>query len=548
MPTITLNKNYLLKLLNKKISDKELEEKIPMLGTDLSKIEKNEIVVEVFPNRPDMLSEEGFARALSSFLGIETGLRKYEVKRSNHNCKVEKELKSWPYAVTAIVKGLEFDDEKIREIIQLQEKLHLTHLRDRKKGGIGVYPLDKIAMPIKFTSESLDKIKFRPLESNKEMTGREILEQHPTGKKYRHVLENEEKYPVFVDNDGNIMSMPPIINSHLLGKVDETTKDVFIEATGTDLNALQQCLNIIVTTFADMGGEIYSMDVLYGKERLVSPNLRPIKMKLDVSYVNKLLGLKLGTREMKVFLKKMGLDYEDDCALIPRYRVDILHPIDLVEEVAIAHGYENFVEQIPNVSTIGEESEESVFYKKIVDTMVGLGFLEVNTYHLTNEANTNEKMNNDTKFVALRNSLNVDYSILRNWMIPNLMDVLSKNKHNEYPQKIFEIGACFKDDDKEETSIKEFTRLGVLIAHNKADFTEIKQVLDSLFNNLALDYKIEKVKHGSFIDGRVGRVNVKGKNVAYIGEIHPQVISNWDLELPVVALELNLSDLMEVIL
>src|SRR3989338_11500167 len=208
MPTITLNKNYLLKLLNKKISDKELEEKIPMLGTDLSKIEKNEIVVEVFPNRPDMLSEQGFARALSSFLGIETGLRKYEVKRSNSICRVDKTLKSWPYVVTAIVKGLEFNDEMIREIIQLQEKLHITHLRDRRKGGIGIYPLDKIAMPITFTSESLNKINFRPLGSDKEMSGREVLENHDAGKKYKHILEGEDKFPVFIDANKVIMSMP----------------------------------------------------------------------------------------------------------------------------------------------------------------------------------------------------------------------------------------------------------------------------------------------------------------------------------------------------
>ena len=546
MPTITLDKNYLLKLVGKKISDKELNERIPMLGTDLDKIDKDEIIVEVYPNRPDMLSEQGFARALSSFLGIETGLRKYEVKRSNSICRVDKTLKSWPYVVTAIVKGLEFNDERIKEIIQLQEKLHITHLRDRRKGGIGIYPLDKIAMPITFTSESLDNINFRPLESNKEMTGKEILENHDTGKKYKHILEGEDKYPVFIDANKVIMSMPPIINSHTVGKVDEKTRDVFVECTGTDLNALQQCLNIVITSLADMGGEIYSMDVLY-KDRLVSPNLRPMKMKLDVSYVNKLLGLKLGSREVKKFLQKMGMDYENNTALIPRYRVNILHPVDLAGEIAIAHGYENFVEEMPDVSTIGEESKESVFFNKIMDLLVGLGFTEVKTYHLTNENNLNKKMENEVKFISLENSLNADYSILRSWLIPGLMEVLSKNKHHEYPQKIFEIGTLFEEDGKEESGIKEFTRLSLVITHNKVDFTEVKQVLDSLFCNLGLSYEIERVKHNSFIEGRVGRVVVNGKKVAYIGEVHPKVISNWDLELPVVALELNLSELMEVL-
>ncbi|QQG38775.1 MAG: phenylalanine--tRNA ligase subunit beta [Candidatus Woesearchaeota archaeon] len=546
MPTITLNKKYLLELIGEKVSDKTLADRIPMLGTDLKEINEKEITVEVFPNRPDMLSEEGFARALSSFLGIDLGLPVYEVKRSGLICKVEKQLKHWPYVVTAIVKGLKFNDEKIKGIIQLQEKLAVTHLRNRKKGGIGIYPLDKLEFPITFTSGKLEDIKFRPLEMDKELNGREILEQHPTGKKYSHVLGFEKEYPYFIDNKKQIMSMPPIINSHLTGRIDENTKDVFVEATGTDLNVLQQAINIICAAFADIGGEIYSMEILY-KERLVSPNLRLWKMSLDAEYANKLLGLKLGAKEIKKFLQQMGMDYENGEALIPRYRVDILHPIDLVEEVAIAHGYEHFVPEIPNVSTIGEESNEEVFFRKISDILVGLGFNEVKTYCLTNENNLNKKMNFNSKFIELENSLNADYSVLRSWIIPSLIEVLSRNKHNEYPQNVFDVGRVFLEDNKEETGVKEFTRLGLVLCNNEANFTSVKQVLDALMLNLGLLYEIKEDSHESFIKGRVGRISIKGKKIAYIGEIHPSVLKNYEIETPAAALELNLTELFELI-
>ncbi len=231
MPTITLNKEVIEKLIGKKLPVDKLKDRISMLGTDLEKIEGNQIHVEIFPNRPDLLSEQGFARAFASFIGAKTGLQKYNVKKSGYDVNATGLPKEWPYVVTAIVKGLKFSDEKIREIIQVQEKLGITLLRNRKKGGIGIYPLDKITPPITFTSEDPDKISFIPLEYPGEITGRQILSKHPTGREFAHICEGWKKFPIFKDSKGVIMSMPPIINSHSVGKITAGTKDVFVEAT-----------------------------------------------------------------------------------------------------------------------------------------------------------------------------------------------------------------------------------------------------------------------------------------------------------------------------
>ncbi|MBU1976103.1 MAG: phenylalanine--tRNA ligase subunit beta, partial [Nanoarchaeota archaeon] len=305
MPSIVINKKVFEKAIGKKIPLQELKDRISMLGTDLEKIEGNEIHVEIFPDRPDMLSEQGFARAFATFTGIKTGLRKYDVKPFGSHI-TSTPNKEWPFVLAAVVKGLKFDDDKIKDIIQVQEKLHTTLLRNRKKGGIGIYPLDKLKFPIRFTAEDPDKIKFRPLEYQSEITGRQILSKHPTGRAYAHTCEKWNKFPVFRDANNNILSMPPIINSHDTGKITEKTKDVFIEATGTDFDALQSCINIIVTTLADLGGKIFSVEMRYPNKKFISPNLKPQKMSLDIAHVNKLLGLDLTAQTVKKLLLRMG--------------------------------------------------------------------------------------------------------------------------------------------------------------------------------------------------------------------------------------------------
>ncbi len=540
MPTVTLNKKRVLELLENKFDDKFLADRIAMLGTDLEAITDTEITVEVFPNRPDMLSEEGLARGLRSFLGIETGFKKYEVKKSGFSTTNASPLPYWPYVVTAIVKGLELDDAKIRQIIQIQEKLGVTLLRKRKKGGIGLYPFDRIKMPVKFASDTPEKIRYRPLEYPEVISGKEILEKHPTGKAYAHICKDWKKITYFVDAKGTIMSMPPIVNSHDVGKIDEKTKDVFIEATGTDSNTLKIALNIVVTALADMGGKIYSMEIIQGKEKFTTPDLVPSKMKIDRKYVNKLLGLDLTEPEMKKLLAKMGLGFEKGAAVIPAYRCDILHPMDLVEDIAIAYGYENFDAEIPKVATIGEESRGAILKRKIAEVLSGLGFLECNTYHLSNEKDLIEKMNaKKVPLVKLSNSVNIDYDAMRNAVLPILMKVLSENKHNEYPQKIFESGIVFAEDSKEETGVSERVSLSVVSVHPNADFSEMKAVLDAFLRAFDIKYEVKEKEHPTYIPGRCAEIIVAGKSVGIIGEIHPQVLNNWEIEMPAAGFEVD---------
>jgi phenylalanyl-tRNA synthetase beta chain len=268
-------------------------------------------------------------------------------------------------------------------------------------------------------------------------------------------------------------------------------------------------------------------------------------MKVDTDYINNILGLNLKDADIKEYLERMGYGYIKGKALIPAYRVDILHQADLAEDIAIAYGYENFREEIPEVATIAESDNIQLFIRKMAVLLSGLGYLETNSYSLISKQEL-ARMDTDYPAIELSNA-NEDYNCLRNWITPSLLKILSENRHHDYPHRIFEAGVCFEKDAASETGTKEFYRLALLTTHRSSDFTEAKQALDYIMDAFELKYEIEDAEHTSFIEGRVGRVIVNGKKIAYIGEIHPKVLQNWNLGMPVAGFELNINDLLDII-
>jgi len=527
--------------LNKKnineLKIKDVNGRLSMMGCPVDSEDKNKIIVEISPNRPDFLSEQGIIRALKTFCGKEKGLKKYIAEKSDYVVNVDSSLKDIrPFTACAVVKNLKFNNEKIQEIIDIQEKLHTTYGRNRKKIAIGIYPFEKIEMPITFKALPPNEIKFQPLETDREMTGIQILSQHKAGREFAHLLEGKKKFSVFIDNKKNIMSMPPIINSHKTGKITEKTTEIFIECSGFDFNALSKCLNIIVCALSDMGGKIYSVK-LNGLNK-TTPELQSGKIKININNVNKILGLQLKEADIKKLLDKMGFSYNNKTVEIPVYRTDILHEIDIIEDIAIAYGYENFKHEIPQISTIGQEDRLEIIKRKVSELMIGLNLIETCSYNLTNNEDENKKMNTNIELIKVQNA-KTNYNVLRASVLPSLIRILSENKDKEYPQQIFEIGRTFQKNLVEEE------KLAIAIIHEKSNFTEIKKILEYLSRNFDLNLKIETTKHPSFIEGRCGEILLDKKKVGVIGEINPQVLENFNLSLPAIALELNLSGVFE---
>lgn len=542
MAIINLNKKQFEREIGK--LDARMQDRVAMFGTPIERVTKDEIHIEIFPNRPDLLSYHGFKRSFLGFLGRRKGLKEYKINPPEKNYKVyiESSVKDVrPYTACAIVKNLKLNDEKIKEIIGIQEKLHITIGRRRKKVAIGIYPLEKIKLPITFKAMEPDRIKFIPLGMDRQLSGLEILQRHPAGRDYAHLLAGKVNFPIFIDAKKQILSMPPIINSHATGKITEKTREVFVECSGFDLEILNQCLNIIVTCLADMGGDIYQMKLNYGK----TPDLTPKKAKISLDNTNKLLGLKLNEKQLKQLLEKMGYDYKEGSVKIPSWRVDILHEVDLIEDAAIAYGYDNFIPEIPEISTIGEENPIESIKRRMAEVLSGAGILEVSNYHLTNKRNQTIKMGipkKEEKDVLEVEESKTFFTILRKDLVHVLLNIFSENIDAEYPQKIFEIGKVF---ESEGSDIKEIERLA--IGFSPGNFTEIKQALEYFSNmiGLKMNLKEEEETPAHFIEGRTGKIIFEGKEIGSIGEIHPKILKNWKIKMPVVLLEINLEEIFK---
>ena len=549
MAILTINKKQFEKDIGK-LND-EMQNRIALFGTPVEEITNEQIYLEVFPNRPDMLSYQGFKRAFLSFLGKKTGLKTYKLNSPQKDYEViidssVKEVR--PYTACAIVTGLSFNDEKIREIVEMQEKLHMTIGRKRKKIAIGIYPLEKIKLPITFKAIEPDQIKFIPLEMERELSGLEILQKHPAGKEYSHLLAGKAKFPVFIDADNKILSMPPIINSSETGRVISETKNVFVECSGFDFETAKYCLNIIVTTLADMGGSICQMNLRY-KRKEITPDLTPKKMKISLDNANKVLGLSLKEKEMKNLIEKMGCDYKDGFAEIPAWRIDVLHEIDVIEDIAIAYGYENFFPEIPEISTLGQADKKETIKSTISAILSGLGMTEVSNYHLTTKKDQTEKIGLNEKnedFIEVEES-KTELNVLRKNLSHLLLKNLSENIDSEYPQEIFEIGKVFRTE-KNSNKVIEPDILSAVVS--PGNYTRVKQIIEYLFR--MIDKKIlfkepEKIPP-MFIEGRTAEIIFNEKKIGFIGEIHPRILKNLRIKMPVALFEIEIEDVLNELL
>ena len=549
MPVITIELERLKQLLGRPIGLEELTKWIPWIGVDIEEVGRNYVKIEYNPNRMDFSSPVGVARAFKGLLGWETGLKEYVVKKGRIELNVDKTVsRVRPYIVGAVVRNVRLDEDSVRELMEMQEDLHWGIGRDRKKASIGVHNLDAVRPPFTYTTAKPEEVKFVPLDCSEEMNLREVLEKHEKGKTYRHLIDWAPRYPLLIDANGDVLSMPPIINGELT-RVTERTRNLFIDVTGTDWNAINNSLNVLVTALADMGGQIESVLVKYPDRKVVLPDLTPQKMKFRIKYANRLLGLRLGENEAIECLRKCRLDAvrAGDGVLevrIPPYRMDILHEVDLVEEVAIGYGYFRLEPTIPSSKVSGEQHPISRFANAVRQIMIGLGFMEVMNFILTNERVHYLMMRlKPGKAVRLANPVSAEYSICREWLLPSLMKNLSENKHESYPQRLFEVSDVIKVDLRTETKSRRRLHLAAVSAHANANYTEIRSILDALLTNLGLnDWIVKEAKHPSFLEGRTAKVYVKGKCLGVLGEVHPEVLENFELENPVVALELDIEE------
>jgi phenylalanyl-tRNA synthetase beta chain len=534
MAIITLPYRYMERLTG---TDRQtIIDRVPMIGADIERIEEDHVDVEFFPDRPDLYSAEGVARAMRGFLGIEEGLPVYTVRPSGITFSVDQGLADIrPCLASAVIRNVDLDEEAIESLMSLQEALHWAVGRGRGKVAIGVHDLDAVTPPFRYIASPRDR-SFVPLDFEREMTLEEILTDHPKGRDYAHLVEGFSRFPLIVDAGDRVLSFPPIINGELT-RVTTATRNILLDCTGTDKKAVMTAVNIICTALAEAGATI-EMVTVDGQEM---PTLAPAERVVSVEECASLLGLPLSVQDMTRLLGRMRFGAEPDGdsrvrVLVPCYRSDILHDWDIFEDVAIAYGIENFDAALPATSTVAEEHPITAIARAVRSVMVGLGYLEMMPFTLTNERVLYENMQREPSPGTLRllHPISEEQTVVRTDLLGLLLEMLLANKHRELPQRLFAVG------DVVEACVT-YQKVAAVSIHPAADFSEAYAAADVLCRELSLPYTVVESADPAFLDGRRGDVIVGGRRVGVFGEIHPAVLNAFDLEHPVAALALDLT-------
>lgn len=544
MPVIRLHYEDLENLTG--VSIERIKERLPLLCADVERMELDYMDVEFFPNRPDLFSVEGVARTLKQFLEIAPGLASYSVEKSGIEMIVDASvLNVRPYIVGGVVRNLQFDSMGIESLMLLQEHLHRGLGRNRKNVSVGVHDLAKVKPPFKYLAVD-PSFSFVPLDYEEEMTMAEILERHPKGIGYRYILEGKDKYPLILDSEGNVLSFPPIINGELT-RVTESTEEIFLDVTGLNEH-VSIALNIIATALAERGGEIQSVVLRSpgdsGEEVKETPCLEPTTMEISVAEANSLIGIELNAEECKKCCARMGLGagVKNTGTIevkIPAYRYDVLHPWDIIEDIAIGYGYDRLKPELPETVVIGEVhpiEEKKTAARKI---MTGLGYFEVFTFTLTSERKQFELMRRkerEAEKVTVASPISTEHTMLRCSILPNLLEILAINKHRDLPQRIFEVGPVVMN-------LKERYMLAAVSTHANANFAEVKSVVAAVLKEMGMDDAgVVDSDDGAFFEyGRRADIIKDGKIIGVFGELHPEVITNFGLDHPVVGFEVDIS-------
>jgi len=545
MPTIDISKKDLENLVGRKIPDKELSsEAILFTKGEIELVEGDKLKVDIKDtNRPDLWSVEGIARELRGFYGKEKGIPKFKVRKSGVTATVDSALKSIrPRGAYAIAKNVKVTEEFLEQLIQMQEKICETFGRKRKEVAIGIFDFDKVSGNVRYYAAS-PSTEFVPLGFKSRMSLEEILREHLKGKEYGKLLEGVKKFPLLVDEKNEVLSMPPVINSEYSGKVTLETKNLFIDVTGFNQEIIETALEIVCAALSDRGAAIESVRVEFEGKKIDTPRFKEKQISVPVELVEKLFGEKLSKREMIGLLekKRMNAVKKGNSLMVtyPSYRVDVLHPVDVVEDMLIAYGYNKMKPEKISMAVRGKELPEQKTIEAVRECCIGMQLQEVLTFTLTSKEKQEEKMLlNKQEFVEIENPVSSEFAVLRKSIIPELLAFLSKNKHCEFPQKVFEIGKTLSLKPGTETGVRESNTLCIVLSGKSENFTSIKAHFNALCDTMDWKHSTKEKNHASFKAGRCALVKANGKQ-GIIGELSEKVMKQFDLEMPTVVMELE---------
>ena len=564
MPKIDVSEGLFFQALGRPYEEAELVELLSAAKAELDGWDHAAKVLRIElndTNRPDLWSTLGLARQLNAYLGRPVPSYPFFSRAGDAKPAAERRVvvdaglaDIRPYIVSFVVEGREVTDALLREIIQSQEKLCDNFGRKRKVIAMGVSRADLITWPVHFRAADPDATRFTPLDFDRSLSMREILSVHPKGKEYGHLVAGFKRFPLLVDAKGEVLTFPPVINSALIGGVKPGDRRLFIDLTGPDLEILLTAGAITACDFADMGFTVlpvrieFPNDTPWGRA-VTTPYYFQPETTLVVADAERRLGVSLGADEAAGLVRKMGNAVRVDGGRLvvapPPFRNDFLHPVDVIEEIMIGRGMASFAPVMPREFTVGRLTRGEHRARRVRDLMVGLGYQEMIYNYLGSRADFVDRMLRDgSGLVEIANPMSENYTVVRDSAIPNLLasEAASANAALPAPDLRGRQGGDARRRG-ENTGSRTVTLLGALLADREAGFNDIDAHVLALCWYLNLEPSVAPVDDPRFIPGRAAAISVAGRRVGVMGEIAPQVLERWSIQMPCAAAELVLDDL-----
>lgn len=591
MPTVCVNKESLFKAITRSFSDDEFDELCFKFGIELGEITSefkmkeleqnvsdnnlsNETLykIEVPANRLDLLCLEGLSSALRVFLGIDEQpnfnvVKPEKILKINVDNSVEKIR---PFIISAILRNISFTEESFKSFIELQDKLHINFCRQRKFASMGTHDLDKIQGDVFYTAEYPQDIIFKALKQNEEMNAKDLLihyEKNDFSKlgKYCHLLDSFEKFPVLRDSKGNVLCLPPIVNSEF-SKISIETKNVFIDVTAIDKTKASLVLNILVTMFSCYCKDKFSIElveIINNNGSEFYPKLEYNEFIADVNYLSSLSGTNLNdSEEICNILKKMCLkakikDEGKIQIVVPPTRSDIIQVCDVAEDLAIGFGYDNIKKLKPDTICNGYQQPINKLSELFRHELAYLGYIEALTFGLISKKDSIDNMLENSEkvkeFVQIYKPKTSTFELFRNNLIPSMLKVIEKNQMSSLPIKSFEITDVVILDNNSETGAINRRRLCLAYVDHTSGFEKVQGIIDHLFENriglvFGKDYHLQPSDNKAFFPDRQAYISLRGKNIGIIGIIHPDVNKNFGkIPYPITMAEIDIEFVFDLI-
>ena len=561
MPKIEIQKDDLFSLIGETLTNDQLESVLESAKAELDDIQENSYKVELNDtNRPDLWSTSGIARQINMYRNGKTYNYDFFADKSDLKIIVDEDLEHIrPYIVGFAVKNIRVDEPLLLELIQNQEKFCQNFGHKRRDIAIGIYKLDTIDFPIQYKAVKPEEISFAPLGEERDLNLREILEIHPKGIEFGHIVKDYDKYPIILDKNSNVLSFPPIINSRMIGEVEIGDSELFVELTGFALTNMLLVANIMACDMADRGADIIPVENIHpfstphGNSFIVPFNFKNT-ISFNLSELYKMAGYKPEEIEIEKNLTKMGFNgisqnQETLQVSIPPYRNDIMHAVDVIEDFIIGKGLNNFDIEMPSEFTPGTLSNLELFADKIRNLAIGTGFQEVISNILTSKDKIFTKMNlSEGDAVEISNPMTESHNVLQNSLIPSLLEIETTSAKSDYPHRIFEVGEVALKNKNSNHGSDTYLYLGLLDAQPKSNFSDMRSYIDNLLYYAGVEnFKLEEIDIPYLLKGRSGQIVFQDKIIGYLGEINPEILEKWDILMPCTTGELYLDTILSII-